>query len=142
MRRAIQLAQLNPRHPFGSVIADSESGDVVAEGVNQSEQNPAWHGEIVAINHCAQRGDATDWSQLTVYTTAEPCPMCMAAMLWSGIHCVVYGTSIPKLIELGWDQIDLRADVIVSRSHRPQTEVIGGVLQHDCDELFRSAAAS
>ncbi|MEO2034762.1 MAG: nucleoside deaminase [Planctomycetaceae bacterium] len=142
MRRAMQLARLNPRHPFGSVIADSATGTIVAEGSNRSEQNPVLHGEIDAINHCADQKQHIDWSKLSLYTTAEPCPMCMAAILWCGIPSVVFGTSIPTLLELGWDQIDLRADVVVSRSHRPATQVTGGVLQHDCDELFRLAAAS
>jgi len=100
MRRAIEVAQSNPRHPFGSVIVDSTSEAIVAEGFNQSSQNPTLHGEMDAINNYASSG-GTNWSRLTLYTTAEPCPMCMSAVLWTGIGCVVYGTSIPTLMELG-----------------------------------------
>jgi tRNA(adenine34) deaminase len=93
MRRAIEVAGANPRHPFGAVIVDTEAQSIVAEGVNRSCVNPILHGEIDAIEKCAAT-EKRDWRRLILYTTAEPCPMCMSAILWSGISAVVFGTSI------------------------------------------------
>lgn len=138
MLRAIEIAKANPEHPFGAVIADNEAETVFAEGVNRSSENPIMHGEIDAINNCAATG-SNDWQRLTLYSTAEPCPMCMSAILWSGISCVVFGTSIPTLKQLGWDQIDIRADDVIAKSHRPDCRLIPAVLGADCDSLFRRA---
>ena len=139
MRRAIAVAIMNPQHPFGAVIVDNTSEVIVAEGVNQSGRNPILHGEMDAINNYATSG-GTDWRRLTLYTTAEPCPMCMSAILWSGISSVVYGTSIPTLMQMGWNQIDIRATEVVGRSHRTNCEVIPSVLVRECDALFRNAS--
>ena len=138
MLRAIELAKANPRHPFGAVIVDNETQVIVAEGVNRSNGNPILHGEIDAINNCAASGP-TEWQRLTLYTTAEPCPMCMSAILWSGISTVVFGTSIPTLKQVGWNQIDIRAADVVAKSHRPDCQVIAAVLESDCDAMFRQA---
>ena len=139
MRKAISIAAENPRHPFGAVIVECDTNRVVSEGVNQSKQHPMWHGEIVAINHAVASMSDIDWSKLRLVTTAEPCPMCISAILWCGIGSVVYGTSIPKLMQLGWNQIDLRCKDVIDHSHRPSTAVVAGVLENACDELFERA---
>jgi len=139
MQKAIEVGRTNRQHPFGAIIMDRLSDAVLAEGVNQSRSNPLWHGEIVAINNCAMQLADVNWSSLTLFTTAEPCPMCMSAILWCGFDSVVFGTSIPTLIGLGWNQINIRATEVVQRSHRPQTSVIRGVLESECDQLFRTA---
>jgi len=141
MRQAIAVAEANPRHPFGAIIVDRDAQRLVADGVNQSGHHPMWHGEIVAINHGVASVPEVDWSKLTLFTTAEPCPMCMSAILWCGIGSVAYGTSIPKLMELGWNQINIRAVDVVDLSHRPKTKVIAGVLENACNELFERGSA-
>lgn len=140
MQHAIRMACENPSHPFGAILVDRHSDTVVAEGVNQSRTNPVLHGEIDAIQNCAALQTKPDWKQLTLFTTAEPCPMCISAVLWSGISEVVFGTSIPKLVELGWSQIRLRATEIVLASDRPQTILTGGFMKAECDQLFVKAA--
>jgi tRNA(adenine34) deaminase len=139
MQKAIELGRTNPQHPFGAIIVDRSTEAVLAEGVNQSGSNPLFHGEIVAINNSVEQIADVNWSTLTLFTTAEPCPMCMSAILWCGIESVMFGTSIPTLIDLGWDQIRMRATDVVQQSHRPQTSVIGGLLESRCDDLFRLA---
>lgn len=139
MQKAIDLGRRNPQHPFGAIIVDRRQNGVIAKGVNQSGSNPLFHGEIVAINDAIERLADINWSSLTLFTTAEPCPMCMSAILWCGIDSVVFGTSIPTLTGLGWNQISIRSSEVVQRSHRPQTSVTGGVLEFQCDQLFRMA---
>ncbi len=143
IRRAIELAANTPSLPFGAVIVDRASGNIVAEGWNRSSQNPIWHGEINAINHWAagQRPADQDRPQpaLALYTTAEPCPMCQAAILWSGIQMVVYGTSIRFLQSHGWPQIDILAEEIIRRSPAAHCTLIAGVLADECNALFLAA---
>ena len=62
-----------PDVPFGALIVDRRTGEVVAEGWNKSSTNPTWHGEIDAINRLAELQPEFDGNQLVLYTTAEPC---------------------------------------------------------------------
>lgn len=140
MQRAIAAASGNLRHPFGAVIADPLSGTVFAEACNRSAEDPTLHGEMAAIRQLVQSGAAEDWRRLTLYTTAEPCPMCMSAILWSGLSGVVYGTSIPSLLRFGWKQIELRASEVVERSFHREFQLTVGILERECDELFRAAS--
>jgi len=71
-----------------------------------------------------------------LYTTAEPCPMCMGAILWSGIESVVFGTTIQFLVDIGWKQLHIPAREVIERSPEWHCKVIAGVLEAECDELF------
>ena len=139
MRRAIEIAQRNPASPFGAVLVDTDTWQVVAEGINRSHLSPVRHGEIDAIENCAQQFPHVDWSRLWLYTTAEPCCMCQGAILWAGISRVVYGTSIQTLKSSGWRQIDIPASEVADRTPDTACEIIGGVLEDECDSLFRRA---
>ncbi len=140
MRRAIELAANTPNLPFGAVIASQESGEIVAEGWNRSSLNPTWHGEIDAINSLAQIRAVIEPNHLVLYTTAEPCPMCQGAILWTGIGTVVYGTSIRTLQKQGWRQIDIPAAEVIRRSPTWQCTLIAGILEKECDALFVAAS--
>ena len=142
MRRAIELTANVPYFPFGAVIVERESDEVIAEGWNKSSVNPTWHGEIDTINRLAELRPKFDGSRLSLYTTAEPCPMCQSAILWSGIETVVYGTSIRSLQRLGWRQIDILAEEVIRRSPAWHCTLIGGVLEQQCDFLFERAISN
>ena len=139
MRMAIQLAGNVPKYPFGALLVDQKKALVIAEGWNRSTLNPTWHGEMDAINKCAASDPKIDWSKLTLYTTAEPCAMCQGAVAWSGISRVVFGSSIPFLKTLNWWAIDIRADEVARRSQFRTCTVVGGVLEEECNKLFRAA---
>ncbi|HET6974952.1 MAG TPA: nucleoside deaminase [Pyrinomonadaceae bacterium] len=138
MRRAIRLAGNNPKYPFAAVLVD-QKGVVMAEGWNRSILNPTWHGEMDAINKCAASHPKIDWSRLTLYTTAEPCAMCQGAVAWAGIRRVVYGSSIPFLKSLNWWAIDIRAEELARLATFRECTVVGGVLEEECNKLFRHA---
>ncbi|MGC1274422.1 MAG: nucleoside deaminase [Planctomycetaceae bacterium] len=140
MRRAIEIARQNPKAPFGAVIADSKTSEIVAEGVNREEENPIWHGEMVAL-HTLTVAPA-DRSRLILYTTAEPCPMCQAAIVWSGIGEVVYGTSTSTLLSLGLPAFVVRAEEVATRANFAACDLVGGVLEAECDELFRTITSA
>ena len=138
MKHAIRLAANVPKFPFAAVLVDQQKR-VVAEGWNRSVHNPTWHGEMDAINKCAASDPKVDWTKLTLYTTAEPCAMCQGAVAWSGISRVVFGSSIPFLKSLDWWAIDIRAKELSRLAAFRQCTVVGGVLEEECNKLFRTA---
>lgn len=139
MQCAIDLAANVPEYPFGALIVDRASGRVVSEGWNKSSMNPTFHGEMDAINQLVSNNPGLSRDKLALYTTAEPCPMCQAAILWTGIESVFYGTSIRSLQIMGWRQIDISAEEVVRRSPTWRCTITGGILEHECDELFAMA---
>ena len=139
MQRAVELARKVPKLPFGAVIVDRKTDIVLSEGWNKTAVNPTWHGEIDAINTLASSGVGFKGKSLVLYTTAEPCPMCQAAILWTGIETVVFGTSIRSLQRLGWRQIDILAEEVVRRSPAWKCTLIAGVMEQECDALFEMA---
>lgn len=140
MRRAIEIARGNPDAPFGCVVADRETGEIVAEGLNDADQSPILHGETAAIMDLIASRPELDRARLVLYTTAEPCPMCSGAILWSGIPEVVIGTSIETLKSLGLPHIDLPSIEVSRRSSFGGFEVVEGVLEAECDALFEEMA--
>jgi tRNA(Arg) A34 adenosine deaminase TadA len=65
--------------------------------------------------------------------------MCQGAILWAGISEVVFGTSIRTLKQMGWKQIDIAAEEVTRRTAFAECRLIGGVLEAECDQLFRRA---
>ena len=136
MRRAAEIARGNPDAPFGCVIVDGETGEVVAEGLNDAQRNPVLHGETAAIINLAEAHPGEDRIRMTLYTTAEPCPMCAGAILWSGISRLVFGTSMETLKRLGRPQIGIPFREVADRASFDGPEVVGGVLEGECDALY------
>ncbi len=139
MQLAIELAANVPDFPFGALIVDRDSGKILAGGWNKSAINPTFHGEMDAINQLVHTNPGIDGNKLVLYTTAEPCPMCQGAILWTGIEMVVFGTSIRSLQKMEWRQIDILAEEVIRRSPAWRCTIIGGVLEQDCDALFALA---
>ena len=138
MRLAIQAARANPVFPFGAVIVRAADHAVMATGVNTGSANPTLHAEITAINDYVMRHGNRGWEELILYTTGEPCPMCMAALAWTRIGGVVYGTSIEKLRDFGIDQILLPATAVIAAAPFYQGEIHGPILASETDALFAS----
>ena len=139
MRRAIEVARGNPVCPFGAVLVDADTLQVVCEGLNRTQASPVRHGEIEAIERWAAERPGVEWSKLWLYTTAEPCCMCQGAILWAGIRRVIFGTSIETLRKLGWRQIEIPAAELIRRMPQAQCELVGAVLEAECDSLFQAA---
>ena len=136
MRFAIDEARRNPVYPFGAVMVRPGVGEVVARGVNDSAANPILHGEIACMNDYVKRNGNQGWAPLVLYTTGEPCSMCMSALVWAGIGGVVFGTSIEGIRRAGIDQINIPAQTIVDASPFYKGSLLGGVLQGETDRLF------
>jgi tRNA(Arg) A34 adenosine deaminase TadA len=134
MREAIALAA-EADLPFGAVIV--RDGKVTARGRNAGRRlkDPTAHGEMVAIRECLAAHGPDALRGTTIYTSGEPCPMCMGAILWCRIGRVVYAASIEQLsTKLG--QIMVPSTEIAARASFTEVEITGGVLAAEALALF------
>ncbi|KAH7311395.1 guanine deaminase [Stachybotrys elegans] len=145
-----------PFAPFGTAIVNHTAdglGELICIGANSNAVtgNPTMHGEMAAITNCS--AVLTDpegpyklspsealaaFSQLTLYTNAESCPMCASAIRWAGFKEYIYGTSIDTLVENGWGQIRISSMEIIRQSFdmATTTRLMGEVLVNETDPLF------
>ena len=88
--------------PFGSVIV--KDGEIVGKGHNQVLllNDPTCHGEVQAIRNACQTLNTYDLSDCELYTTGEPCPMCLGAIMWANIDKVYYGCNINDTDKIGF----------------------------------------
>lgn len=136
MQIAIQLAKHNPQAPFAALIVDNKTGKILGEGLNASKINPTFHGEMVAIYDCLKKHPHVDWSNVTLYTTAEPCSMCQSAIIWAGISRVGFATSLGYLTSHGWDQINLSAAEVNAKAPFYKGTLTSGILADKSNILF------
>jgi tRNA(Arg) A34 adenosine deaminase TadA len=106
IRRAIALSrraalEFGTGGAFGALIV--RNGSVIAEGMNRvvASHDPTWHGEMEAIRLACITLQSFKLPGCILYTSAEPCPMCMAACYWAGIEEVVYAASVEDAFEYG-----------------------------------------
>jgi tRNA(Arg) A34 adenosine deaminase TadA len=139
MRMALDEAQ-HADFPFGAVIV--REGAVIARGANhgRTRRDPTAHGEMVAIRNAVESPGADALKGATLYTTGEPCPMCMGAIIWCHIGRVVYAASIDQLATL-MDQIMVPSAEIAARATFAPVSITGGVLADEAMALFRERMA-
>lgn len=107
MRRAVELARegmnANAGGPFGCVVARGE--EIVGEGNNQvtSTNDPTAHAEVVAIRNACTRLGTFQLNGCTVYTSCEPCPMCLGAILWARPDAIYFAGTRDDAAEAGFD---------------------------------------
>jgi guanine deaminase len=89
--------------PFGAVIV--RDGTVLAEGWNEvtSSNDPTAHAEMVAIRRACQAVGNFSLAGATLYTSCEPCPMCLAAAYWARVARIVYGNTRQEAAAIGFD---------------------------------------
>ena len=126
--------------PFGAVIV--QAGRVIASGGNHghTQRDPTAHGEMVAIRNAVDYPGADGLKGATLYTTGEPCPMCMGAIVWCHISRVVYAASIEQLATV-MDQIMVPSTEIAARETFAPVAITGGVLADEVMVLFREKMA-
>ena len=140
MAKTIEIASSNPIAPYGAIIV-YEDREILLQSVNSAHNNPLMHGELSVIHTLfSDKGFSGDCSKLSLYTTAEPCPMCSSAIYWSMIPKVIYGTSVPFLHDLFGRQIQVRATDIFSKTPDFYScNLIGGIMENECNQLFVEA---
>ncbi|MDY4664150.1 MAG: nucleoside deaminase [Alloprevotella sp.] len=106
MREAIRLASANVENgggPFGAVIA--RGGEIIATGVNRVTANcdPTAHAEVSAIRAAAQKLGTFNLSGCDIYSSCEPCPMCLGAIYWARLDRLFYGNTKADAARIGFD---------------------------------------
>ncbi len=115
LRRAITLATANVTSgaggPFGAVIV--RDGGIVAEGVNSVTAgcDPTAHAEVNAIRAAAKALGSFTLAGCELYTSCEPCPMCLAAAYWARVDAVYYGAGADDAARAGFDDAFLYAEL-------------------------------
>ena len=111
LRRAIALATENVTSgrggPFAALIA--RDGKVIAEGVNMvtATNDPTAHGEVTAIRAACKALGSFSLAGCHLYTSCEPCPMCLAAAYWARLDAVFYGAGADDAAKAGFDDASL-----------------------------------
>lgn len=118
--------------PFGSVVV--KEGKIVGRGHNRVlyKKDPTCHGEMEAIRDACQNLNTHDLSGCELYTTAEPCPMCLGAILWANIKTVYYGCN-----RMDTDSIGFRDDIFYEYLNG-KTELLemSELSRNECLQLF------
>lgn len=121
MRKAIELAEENVTNgggPFGAVIA--RDGKIVATGVNRVTANhdPTAHAEVSAIRAACKELGTFDLSGCEIYTSCEPCPMCLGAIYWAHIDKMYYGNDKADAKRIGFDDSFIYEEIALSPGER------------------------
>jgi tRNA(adenine34) deaminase len=134
MRMAIDEAR-QADFPFGCVIV--RDGQVIARGRNLGRANddPTAHGEMVAIRRCVADHGSAALKGSTLYTSGEPCVMCMGAILWSRVGRLVFAASVEQL-SAKINQIMISSADIAAKASFDPISITGGVLADEAMKLF------
>ena len=121
MREAIRLASANVENgggPFGAVIA--RGGEIIATGVNRVTANcdPTAHAEVSAIRAAAQKLGTFNLSGCDIYSSCEPCPMCLGAIYWARLDRLFYGNTKADAARIGFDDAFIYKELALPLSER------------------------
>lgn len=122
--------------PFGALIVHTKTGEPLLRALNavMRENDPSSHAELRAVRKACKKLKSCSLSGYTLYSTCEPCPMCMANALWARLDRVVYGATISDA-NRHCRQIRIPAAEVVRRSDMKMV-VEGPVLREQCYGLF------
>ena len=131
LRRAIALAVQNVHTgaggPFAAVI--TRDGKIVGEGVNTvtATHDPTAHGEVNAIRAACRALGTFTLAGCVLYTSCEPCPMCLAASYWARLDAIYYGACAADAARAGFDDAFLYAEFRKEQKSRtlPATQLLG-----------------
>ena len=121
MNRAIDLSISNIKNnggPFGCIIVQND--EIVAEGVNQVtlHNDPTAHAEIIAIREACKAKNIFNLSGFELYTSCEPCPMCLSAIYWAHIDKIYYGNSREDAAKINFDDKFIYEEFKLNMSQR------------------------
>jgi guanine deaminase len=107
LKRALELSVLGPElkmgHPFGCVVVKDDR--IVGEGYNQvtSTNDPSAHAEVMAIRDACRNMKTPQLLECTIYTSCEPCPMCLGAIYWANAKRVVFANPKEALAKIEFE---------------------------------------
>lgn len=142
MRKAIELAVENVKcggGPFGAVIV--RDGEIIATGANRVTPNndPTAHAEVMAIRAACTKLGTFDLSGCVIYTSCEPCPMCLGAIYWAHLDKIFYGANQHDAAAIDFDDsfIYRELELPISKRHKPVQNILHDEAQAPF-ELWRS----
>lgn len=147
MERAIELSRhaVSSRMggPFGAVIVRDDI--VIAEGFNRvlSSFDPTAHAEVEAIRAASKVLQSPHLEGCEIYTSCEPCPMCLAAMYWAGLERMYYGNSKRDADSAGFQDADLYAEFLLPAEERriPGRQLLGAEARAVIEEWKRDPSS-
>ncbi len=140
MRRAIELSRIHMHDgdggPFGAVVV--KDGRIVGEGWNQvtSANDPTAHAEIVAIREAARTLGSFSLEGCEIYSSCEPCPMCLGAILWGRLAKLYYANSRVEAAAIGFDDAAFYDEVAAAPAKRALPSA--RLLEAEAEAVFRA----
>lgn len=121
MKRAIELSIINVTKgggPFGAVVV--RSGKIISEGTNDvtRRKDPTAHAEIVAIRNASRKLKNFNLKGCEIYTSCEPCPMCLSAIYWANIDKIYYANTKADAEKIGFRDEHIYKELALSLSRR------------------------
>lgn len=138
MRRAIELSENSVRNgggPFGAVIA--KDGEIIAEGSNKVTINndPTAHAEVCAIRNACKILNTFELANCVIYTSCEPCPMCLGAIYWARLSKIFYANDRKDAAEIGFDDDFIYKEIAIEPQYRKKPSEI--LLRNEAINAFR-----
>ncbi len=138
MRKAIELSINSVRNgggPFGAVIA--REGEIIAEGSNGVTiyNDPTAHAEVTAIRKACEKLGTFDLKGCEIYTSCEPCPMCLGAIYWAHLDKIYYANDRKDAAEIGFDDDFIYQEIEVKPQYRKKPSEI--LMREEGLEAFR-----
>ena len=143
MTRSIELAKIgvetNAGGPFGCVVV--KNGEIVGEGNNRvtSTNDPTAHAEVIAIREACKTLNTFQLDGCTIYTSCEPCPMCLGAIYWARPERVFFACTRDDAANIGFDDDFIYQELEKSNDDREM--VLLSLMRDEAFELFNSWAA-
>jgi guanine deaminase len=140
MTRAIQISIENVRSgrggPFGAIVA--KDGEIIAEGVNcVTEMNdPTAHAEVVAIREACKKLHLFELKGCEIYTSCEPCPMCLGAIYWARPARLFFGNTAADAAKIGFDDSLIYREM--SQAHSQRRIPMIQMMREEALEAFRA----
>jgi guanine deaminase len=139
MRQAIALALENVRNgggPFAAVVA--KNGALIATGVNRvtAGNDPTAHAEVVAIREACKRLESFQLDHCDLYTTCEPCPMCLGAIYWARPARVFYAANATDAAAAGFDDAFIYREIAIP--HRERRIPMDQLLREEAAAIFQA----
>lgn len=108
VQEAYEGIEKNHGGPFGAVIINPKTNEIIGKGHNHvlDKHDPTCHGEMEAIRDACKKLGTHDLSGYDIYTTGEPCPMCLGAIMWANINNVYYGCNKEDTNKIGFRDED------------------------------------
>lgn len=138
MKKAIELSEENVANgggPFGAVIA--RDGEIIATGVNRVTANcdPTAHAEVSAIRAACQKLKTFELSGCEIFSSCEPCPMCLGAIYWAHIDRLYFGNDKDDAKAIGFDDSFIYDELALPRTLRKLPVRI--LMDKEAEEAFR-----